>query len=48
MKHYYTIEIENIGFGDVRRVTIKANSKEQAISQAVIDIGERIIAAWQL
>lgn len=48
MKHYYTIEIENIGFGDVRRVTIKANSKEQAIAQAIVDTDERIVAAWQL
>ena len=48
MKHYYTIEIANIRFGNVRRVTISAASKEKAIKEAVVGIGERITAVWEL
>ena len=29
MKHYYTVEIVNIRFGDRRRVTVKAGSEER-------------------
>ena len=48
MKHYYTIEIANIRFGNVRRVTVSASSRQQAMKQAVVGIGERIVAAWEL
>ncbi|MCR5540680.1 MAG: hypothetical protein K6F71_07670 [Ruminococcus sp.] len=48
MKHYYTIEITNIRFGNIRRVTILAESKEKAINSTVIAIGERIAAVWKL
>jgi|GEM_PF-1648120 hypothetical protein len=48
MKHYYTIEITNIRFGNIRRVTILAESKEKAINSTVVAIGERIAAVWEL
>ncbi|WP_295157838.1 hypothetical protein [uncultured Ruminococcus sp.] len=45
---YYTIEIANIRFGNVRRMTIIAESREKALKLAVIHIGERIVAAWEV
>lgn len=48
MKHYYTIEIANIRFGNVRRVTISASSREKAMKEAVVGIGERITTVWEL
>lgn len=48
MRHYYTIEIANIRFGSVRRITVLAASKEKAMDQAFLGIGERIVAAWEL
>ena len=45
---YYTVEIQNIRFGDIRRVTIKANSAEEAYDEAIVFCGERIIAVWRL
>ncbi|MBR2305246.1 MAG: hypothetical protein IJ871_08975, partial [Ruminococcus sp.] len=45
---YYTVEIQNIRFGDIRRVTVKASSAEEAYDDAVVFCGERIIAVWRL
>ena len=48
MNYYYTIEIMNIRFGNVRYVTVSASSRQQAVKQAIVGIGERIVAAWEL
>ncbi|MBR1383798.1 MAG: hypothetical protein IJ555_08325 [Ruminococcus sp.] len=48
MKHYYTIEIANIRFGSIRRVTVKAETRAEAIKQTVVNVGERIVAAWEV
>ena len=48
MKHYYTIEIADIRFGDTRRITVRATSKQKAMAQAFVGIGEHIVAAWEL
>lgn len=45
---YYTIEIANIRFGNIRRVTVIAKSREQALRQTVINTGERIAADWEV
>ena len=47
MKHYI-IEIANIRFGDIHRVRIRAKTRDEAIEKAVLNIGERIIAAWEV
>lgn len=48
MKYYYTIEIANIRFGSIRRVTVKADTRAEAIDQTVVNIGERIVAAREV
>lgn len=45
---YYTVEIQNIRFGDIRRVTVKAPSESAAYDKAIVFCGERIIAVWRL
>ena len=46
--NYYTVEIQNIRFGDVRRETVKASSAEEAYDYAIVFCGERIIAVWRI
>lgn len=48
MKHYYTIEIADIRFGSIRRMTVLAETKEKALEQVVVNIGERIASAWRV
>lgn len=48
MKKFYTVEIVNMRFGNIRRVTVRAETKQKALSQVILGIGERIIAAWEL
>lgn len=48
MKHYYTVEIVNIRFGDRRRVTVKAGSEAEAYDNAIVFCGERIAAVWRM
>ena len=44
MKHYYTIEIVNVRFGERRLATVKACSAEEAYKNAVVFCGESIAA----
>ena len=46
--NYYTVEIQNIRFGDIRRVTIKASSAEEAYDDTIVFCGEKIIAIWRI
>ena len=46
--NYYTIEIESIRFGDIRRITVLADSSEKACDEAVVHCGERIVAVWRM
>lgn len=48
MNHYYIVEIEKYRFGEKRRVTVKAGSEAEAIKNAVVSCGERIVAVWRL
>ena len=48
MNNFYTVEIANMRFGDIRRVTVRAESKQKALRQVILGVGERITAAWEL
>ena len=47
MKHYYIVQIED-HFGELRNVTIKADSAAQAAELAMLHDGEQLVAAWEV
>ena len=45
---YFTVEIANVRFGDIRRETVMAASEYEAVDEVRVCCNERIIAVWRL